>query len=298
MKKYSSLKASGLSWLLFVGIAISAPFVLAGLIGVAYHPNANWAPMAGYRAIAIIVFFCLSLALAIRHTVTATKLTNQRIAMELLLLVASGIAVERYGRTTQHSPDTYLRYVGEVPYAFPRVFSGYGELEPGPKNQLFASYCLSSLKGRYDGVCVQEVGLPKTVGTSLSPLPITSRFNVYYALNNAEVAFTEDQILMLSTSGKVDLIELDGLVGFSYSNSAKNYFILNEASQLVVYVHCNHFAKYCSVTTKTEHGNLSFPSVGDHSLDLARWRKDEKRHMALFDSWRCDEPRCGDRITE
>lgn len=298
MKKYSRLKASGLSWLLFVGIAISAPFVLAGLIGVAYHPNANWAPMAEYRAIAIIVFFCLSLVLAIRHTVTATKLTSQRIAMELLLLIASGIAVEFYGRATQHLPNIYLRYVGEVPYAFPRVFSGYGGLEPGPESQLFASYCLSSLKGRYDGACVQEVGLPKTVVTSLSPLPITKRFNADDTLRNLGFTFTNDKIHLLYENDKRTMIQADELNGFLFSDAANNYFLVDASGQLAVYAHCYHSSKYCTVTTKTEHGNLSFPSVGDGSLDLARWRKDEKRHMALFDSWRCDEPRCGDRIME
>lgn len=94
------------------------------------------------------------------------------------------------------------------------------------------------------------------------------------------------------------MIKAEGIAGFLFSRAANNYFLVDTSGQLVVYAHCYHFSKYCTVTTKTEHGNLRFPSVGDGSLDLARWRKDEKRHMALFDSWRCDEPRCGDRFTE
>lgn len=194
MAKYPRLRASGLSWLLFLGIIGSAPFILAGLIGVAYHPNASWAPMAGFRAMAVIVFTGLSLALAIRHTITAPNLSGRRIASELSILIASIFAVEIYGRATQYLPDTYLRYVGDVPYAFPRVYSGYGGQEPVPDSQLTASYCLSSSKGSYDGACVQEKGLPKTVGTALSPLPITNGHDASYALDNAGVTFTNDII--------------------------------------------------------------------------------------------------------
>lgn len=298
MAKYPRLRASGLSWLLFLGILGSAPFILAGLIGVAYHPNASGAPMAEFRAMAVIVFTGLSLALAIRHTITAPNLSGRRIATELSILIASIFAVEIYGRATQHLPDTYLRYVGDVPYAFPRVYSGSGGREPAPDSRLAASYCLSSSKGRYDGACVQEKGLPRTVVTSLSPLPITNRFDASATLSNFGFTFTNDKIHLLGENDKITLIHADGLNGFSFSSDANYYYLVDESDQLVVHVRCSRSSKYCTVTTKTEHGNLSFPSVGDSSLDLARWRKDEKRHMALFDSWRCNEPRCGDRFTE
>ncbi|MCF6315128.1 MAG: hypothetical protein L3J30_02320 [Marinosulfonomonas sp.] len=134
--------------------------------------------------------------------------------------------------------------------------------------------------------------------TALSPLPITNRFDASATLGNFGFTFTNDKIHLLDENDKVTLIHADGLNGFLYSRAANNYFLMDASGQLVVHAHCYHVSKYCSVTTKTEHGNLSFPSVGDGSLDLVRWRKDEKRHMALFDSWRCDEPRCGDRFTE
>ena len=98
MKISPKIKASGLSWLLFASIIVSAPSILAGLIGVAYHPNASWAPMAGYRALAVIVFSGLSFALTLRHTITAPKLSARRIALELSIMIVGIFAVEFYGR--------------------------------------------------------------------------------------------------------------------------------------------------------------------------------------------------------
>jgi len=282
-----------LSWLLAIACVLSVPAAIMFGLSSEYHPAQDGAPVAGYYLQMSLLAVPAAFVLALWNTLMRNRLSALALGLPVVAFVAALQGAAVYGRATHPQPDVYLRFVGDTAYAVPRRYGASGARTPDQTFELMAEYCHGTKKPKYAGGCKHIKGFPRYSGMWLSAGRIVDHFDVYYPLQGLKVRYIGDRILAIPDVPWISRVDIGNARGYGVNYNGDAVVFATENKQMTLFVKCRHNAKYCTVSTATPYGVLTFPSSDPPVVDPERWQRDQAWHEALFDAWRCAEPTCG-----
>ena len=274
-----------LNWLAVVCSFVLFLLLLPGLISAAYHPSAPGVHLIPVRIVLSAVSVLAFLVLAIRHSRTNREVSDLRKVCELASVPCILLLVFQLTAVLYQQPD-HLRvsYVDNT-YAIPRVYRPDQSSEKSSFELISVSICKKTRAPIYADTCNANGYV------ELSNRPIIKQFDAQYSLDQAGAAYSGDIVTERGPDAK---IIHDGSFTLSVGGR-KTRFLLDETGRIDRFASCLVTAKSCRVSVRTSQGILTFPTHEEDADAADFWPADERRWLATFDGWKCDDDNCEGR---
>ncbi|MEO3415442.1 hypothetical protein AAFO92_12365 [Roseovarius sp. CAU 1744] len=271
-----------LNWLAVVCSLVLFFLLLPGLISAAYHPIAPGVHLIPVRIVLSAVGALAFVALAIRHSRTNQTISDFRKVCELgsvpvVLLIVFQLTAVLY----QQTDHLRLIYGGKI-YAIPRVYRPVQSSERSTYELINVSICHKTGAPVYADTC-NAYGY-----VELGNRPIIKQFDAYYALDQAGAAYSGDVV----TKRGPDATTLHDGSFILRGGGTNTRFLLDETGRIDRFASCFLVTRNCTVSVRTSQGILTFPTHKEDVDAVEFWRAEERRWLAIFEGWKCDDENC------